>query len=90
MKPLALLALVGCRLVTAPCAQFETRYVAVVDRWDVVCLAPTTEGVQLCAVWPTPPPAPEWVGSPAVQADSGYPLRPVIVCAGTRITDTPL
>lgn len=90
MRLLALLALVGCRFAAAPCEQLETRYVAVVRHWNVVCLAPSAEGVQLCAVWPTPPPPPDWVGNPAEQADSGYPLRAVTVCAGSRITETPL
>lgn len=79
----------GCRFLTDPCAP-ETRYVAHVQSWNVVCLAPQDDGLQMCAVWPTPPPAPDWVGNPAAQTDSGYPLRAVVVCKDASITDTPI
>jgi hypothetical protein len=83
-----LLLLMACRAVTAPCAT-ETRQVARVAPWSVVCLEPSG-GTQLCAVFPTPPPAPDWVGDPSQMAAHGYPLHDVTVCRDTRITDTPI
>lgn len=82
--------MMGCAVATAPCNKTETRYVAKVGQWNVVCLEPQQDGAQVCAVWPTPPPAPDWVGDPIAQADSGYPLRAQTVCSDTRITDTPI
>lgn len=82
---LALLA--ACRMATAPCAT-ETRYAGRYQQWNVVCLEPVGNE-QTCVVWPTPPPAPAWVGQPDSMVAHGYPLRPVVVCTDLRITDTP-
>ncbi len=92
----ALLLLAGCLSPTAPlCSTVESRYVAYVSPWRVVCLGKQTvvgsnASVQFCAVFPEPPQAPEWVGQPDSMATHGYPLREVIVCTDTKITDTPI
>jgi hypothetical protein len=82
------LCVVACTSPSAPC-ETEVRYSAHVDPWSVVCGPLSAQGVQLCAVWPTVPWPPAWLGEPEAMALHGTPLTPQRVCTTMRWTDTP-
>ncbi len=85
-------ALVACSAVPLEPCQTETRLVAQVESYTVVCRQEfrplQLATVTICATWPQPPDSMAWIGSPSQMAERGIELRAVETCEDTPITRT--